>query len=120
MRRRSFLGSILALAAAPAIVRADSLMRVVPWDTEVIRYPYVGMDLGAGDFTTVTYIARAPFNGPVIIEPATPEQVRWLAQHGQTYGQAIPLHRMPAGADGIQGRDEGAVGMMVGDTFVII
>lgn len=28
--RRSFIGSILALGAAPAIVRADSLMRVVP------------------------------------------------------------------------------------------
>lgn len=30
MNRRGFLGSILALAAAPAIVRADSLMRIVP------------------------------------------------------------------------------------------
>lgn len=30
MNRRGFLGSILAAAAAPAIVRADSLMRVVP------------------------------------------------------------------------------------------
>lgn len=29
MNRRSFLGSILALGAAPAIVKADSLMRVV-------------------------------------------------------------------------------------------
>ena len=29
MNRRSFLASILALAAAPAIVRADSLMRIV-------------------------------------------------------------------------------------------
>lgn len=32
MNRRSFLGSILAAAAAPAIVRADSLMRIVPSD----------------------------------------------------------------------------------------
>lgn len=30
MNRRGFLGSILALGAAPAIVRADSLMRIVP------------------------------------------------------------------------------------------
>ena len=30
MNRRSFLSSILALGAAPAIVRADSLMRIVP------------------------------------------------------------------------------------------
>ena len=37
MRRRSFLGAILALGAAPAIVRADSLMRiVVPGDTYVL------------------------------------------------------------------------------------
>src|SRR5574343_1126621 len=30
MNRRHFLGSILALGVAPAIVRADSLMRIVP------------------------------------------------------------------------------------------
>lgn len=36
MNRRGFLGSILALAAAPAIVRADSLMRIVPVETVVI------------------------------------------------------------------------------------
>lgn len=33
MDRRGFLGSILAAAVAPAIVRADSLMRVVSRDT---------------------------------------------------------------------------------------
>lgn len=32
MNRRGFLGSILAACAAPAIVRADSLMRIVPMD----------------------------------------------------------------------------------------
>ena len=32
MNRRGFLTSILALSAAPAIVRADSLMRIVPRD----------------------------------------------------------------------------------------
>ena len=38
MNRRGFLtglGGILAVAAAPAIVRADSLMRVVPVDTSI-------------------------------------------------------------------------------------
>ncbi len=35
MNRRGFLKSILALAAAPAIVRADSLMRIVPRDLVV-------------------------------------------------------------------------------------
>jgi DMSO reductase anchor subunit len=36
MNRRSFLASILALGAAPAIVRADSLMRVVARETEIV------------------------------------------------------------------------------------
>lgn len=36
MNRRSFLSSCLALAAAPAIVRADSLMRIVPRKVAVI------------------------------------------------------------------------------------
>lgn len=35
--RRGFLGSILALGAAPAIVRADALMRVVPVGTLVLN-----------------------------------------------------------------------------------
>lgn len=37
MNRRSFLSSCLALAAAPAIVRADSLMKIVP--RSLIVYP---------------------------------------------------------------------------------
>lgn len=37
MNRRSFLGSIIAAAAAPAIVRADSLMRVVPRDALLLH-----------------------------------------------------------------------------------
>lgn len=36
MNRRSFLATILASAVAPAIVRADSLMRIVPRETLVI------------------------------------------------------------------------------------
>lgn len=36
MNRRGFLASCLALCAAPAIVRADSLMRVIPRETGVI------------------------------------------------------------------------------------
>lgn len=39
MNRRGFLGSILAACAAPAIVRADSLMRIVPRETAVIVTP---------------------------------------------------------------------------------
>jgi hypothetical protein len=41
MNRRSFMSSILALAAAPAIVRADSLMRIVARDTTVLARPGV-------------------------------------------------------------------------------
>lgn len=33
MNRRGFLGSILAACAAPAIVRADALMKIVPRNT---------------------------------------------------------------------------------------
>ncbi len=40
MNRRGFIGSILALGVAPAIVRADSLMRLVPRDTTLLRYTY--------------------------------------------------------------------------------
>lgn len=36
--RRGFLKSILALAAAPAIVRADSLMKVIPRNVEVFTW----------------------------------------------------------------------------------
>lgn len=39
MNRRGFLGSILAAAAAPAIVRADSLMRIVPRDIVIDLAP---------------------------------------------------------------------------------
>lgn len=36
MNRRGFLTGILAAATAPAIVRADSLMRIVPRETVLI------------------------------------------------------------------------------------
>lgn len=38
MNRRSFLGAILAAGAAPAIVRADSLMRVVVRPSGVLTW----------------------------------------------------------------------------------
>lgn len=36
MNRRGFLTGVLAACAAPAIVRVDSLMRVVPVETNVL------------------------------------------------------------------------------------
>lgn len=57
MTRRGFLGAILATATAPAIVRADSLMRIVPrgavvldpYFDSVVRYAEYGF--GTSDFT---------------------------------------------------------------------
>lgn len=40
MNRRGFLKSCLALGAAPMIVRADSLMKLVPFDTGIITLDY--------------------------------------------------------------------------------
>jgi hypothetical protein len=40
LNRRGFLGSILVAAAAPAIVRADSLMRIVPMGAVVLQVPW--------------------------------------------------------------------------------
>lgn len=37
MNRRGFLGAILAAAVAPAIVRADSLMRIIPREQLVLH-----------------------------------------------------------------------------------
>lgn len=43
MNRRGLIGSVLALCAAPAIVRADSLMRVVARDTTILVPPLFGL-----------------------------------------------------------------------------
>lgn len=55
MNRRGFLQSILVAAAAPAIVRADSLMRIIPRDLAV-------MDIGVGaydvEILTIDQITR--------------------------------------------------------------
>lgn len=45
MNRRGFLSAMLAAGAAPAIVRADSLMRIVPRETLVDMSA-----LAAGDY----------------------------------------------------------------------
>lgn len=46
MTRRSFLGTILAAAVAPAIVRADSLMRIVPRETLFMDADLLLPDIG--------------------------------------------------------------------------
>lgn len=47
MIRRHFLQSILALGVAPAIVRADSLMRIVPRGTAILLQTPVAFDQAA-------------------------------------------------------------------------
>jgi hypothetical protein len=54
MDRRGFLGVILAAAAAPAIVRADSLMRIIPMETKLI----IEWDLGASLGMTAWTLSR--------------------------------------------------------------
>jgi hypothetical protein len=53
MNRRGFLGSILALAAAPAIVRADSLMRIVPVETGALTFGISGIEVPRGLWTVL-------------------------------------------------------------------
>lgn len=49
MNRRGFLGSILALGAAPAIVRADSLMRIIPREATVLIERIAPMEILPGN-----------------------------------------------------------------------
>lgn len=51
--RRGFLGALLAAAAAPAIVKAESLMPIwVPATPKIITPQW---DMGSGDFTMETW-----------------------------------------------------------------
>jgi hypothetical protein len=103
--RRGFLGSILALGSAPAIVRADSLMRVVPRDLTLLLSPAERLAMNdlawagairewsAFDIVTDTLITRLD----VIV--ATPDGRR--EQFGVDFrvpdGEADPKrHREPA------------------------
>ncbi len=65
--RRTFLGSILALGAAPAIVRADALMRVVPRETTLLADPWLGWINWdpAADHHSLTRIALCTSGGVV-------------------------------------------------------
>lgn len=53
MKRRSFLSAILAAGAAPAIVRADSLMKIIVPSQEIIL-----PDFGMNEFTIEAYIKK--------------------------------------------------------------
>lgn len=60
MNRRGFLGSILVAAAAPAIVRADSLMRVIPRDLVILpsEQRFVTATFEGNQMLTVDQITR--------------------------------------------------------------
>lgn len=72
MNRRGFLQSCLALCAAPAIVRVDSLMRMVPTDTVVIS-GIAGEDLWAhahpqNIMEELAYITRRAFVPKLVVQ----------------------------------------------------
>ena len=58
MNRRGFMGSILALGVAPAIVRADSLMRIVPRDMASIGELFQWTDIWVEIPFHVTNVAK--------------------------------------------------------------
>lgn len=55
--RRSFLAGMLAACSAPAIVRAESLMKIIVPSDEILLLTWRRMDFGAGDdFFTIERI----------------------------------------------------------------
>ena len=72
MNRRGFLGAMLAACAAPAIVRAESLMRIAP------VAPPQGFVLTAGGLYTQSGILLANPVGPTIREAAATELYKWF------------------------------------------
>ena len=91
MNRRGFLASMLALAAAPAIVKAESLMKIyVPKPEPIIT----GFDFGNGDFTVEmwvkpnveqwNHIAQVRNNGVIL------EYINGVLQPAGTLSQHFP------------------------------
>lgn len=58
MDRRGFLGAMLAACAAPAIVRADSLMRIVPRDALIFHPDEFGLAIHGNRLLTIEQIVR--------------------------------------------------------------
>ncbi len=69
MNRRGFLGSILAACAAPAIVRADALMRILPKELVVDAY-YIGVGAYDVAFTSADLSLSLDDFSRRIIQPA--------------------------------------------------
>lgn len=63
LQRRSFIGGILALAAAPAIVRPESLMKIwVPPEREIEVTKLGPYDIQAGQYGAQTFRAKSTGN----------------------------------------------------------
>lgn len=100
--RRSFLASILALGAAPAIVRADALMRVVPRETTLlladdVRFssvPWINWDPAAGH--SLTRIALCTSDGRVRVLDLAWEKPQLIAVASHPIDADSPL-RPPRG-----------------------
>jgi len=71
MNRRSFLSSILALGAAPAIVRADSLMRIVPRGLLVVS---------GAEYARATFAAPTADWGEVFIVNQSWDGAQWVTR----------------------------------------
>lgn len=80
--RRGFLLGMLAAGAAPAIVRADALMRIVPRDATVLPGWVTFTDDGARPMTTADFeriwreAAERACNPPMLVD--ADGSVTWL------------------------------------------
>ena len=85
MNRRGFLTSCLALCAAPAIVRADSLMRIVPRETGILR----AVDEIAADLSAI----NADGSYIVFCHPDMERELRAMRDFKgvEMYAQKVPL-----------------------------
>ncbi len=93
--RRTFLASILALGAAPAIVRADALMRVVPRETALFNAAdWINWDYAADD--SLTRIALCTSDGRVRVLDLAWEKPQLVAVASHPIDADSPL-RPPRG-----------------------
>jgi hypothetical protein len=88
MNRRGFLGAILATCAAPAIVRADSLMRIVPRRTYVLTLDDVTFTAVGGNGAFVDNI--------VMMNELKAEMLRHAIPTLVLAGRPLPLPRNDA------------------------
>lgn len=94
MNRRGFLASVLAAAAAPAIVRSDALMRIVPRDRAVLTLdgsesPIFGGDVGRWDAAQIFTTDPLITTDPLAVR-------RWSVALALSAGLWPPKHAIPS------------------------